>query len=303
MGYSADIGPNAYAGEGVGISSTPEKCAAELEDYYANHGDALISIGGGELMCETIGKLDLDKIAGAKPKWYLGYSDNTNFGFMLPTMFDTVSLYGPCAPAFGMKELHQSLTDCFDILTGESMISHGYDMWELNSCKENDNPFVPYNLTEETHLKFFRWNGEPLEGRFVGGCLDVLSVLCGTRFDNVKAFNEKYQKDGVIWFLEACDLSAMCIRRSLWQLRNAGWFDCAKAFLFGRPLRITDEADFCGVDEYNAAEAVLGDMKVPIIMDADIGHLPPAMTMMNGGYGVLSTYGKDNIQILWRTKE
>jgi len=299
MGYQTDIGPNAYAAEGVGISNTPEQCAAELAEYYAHHGDVLISVGGGELMCETIGKLDLAAIAEAKPKWFLGYSDNTNFGFLLATMFDTASLYGPCAPSFGMEPPDQSLTDCLDLLTGKSTVSHGYEMWELNEDADNADPLAPYHLTEKTQLKFLHWDGEAIEGRFVGGCLDILDLLCGTRFDNVKAFGEKYKAEGIIWFLEACDLNAMCIRRSLWRLKNAGWFEGARAFVFGRPMHIADGPDFCGVDPYNAAEAILGEYNVPIIMDADIGHLPPAMTMVNGGYGELSRYGADNIQIRW----
>jgi len=302
MGYRLDVGANAFAGEGVGISNTPEKCAEELAEYYAGHGDVLISVGGGELMCETLEKLDLETIGKAAPKWFLGYSDNTNFGFLLPTMFDTASLYGPCAPAFGMEPLHESLADCLGLLTGETMVSHGYDSWEPLGAHNDANPLAPYHLTEQTQLRFFGWDGSPIEGRFLGGCLDILEILCGTRFDWVEEFNRHYGDEGIIWFLEACDMNAMMIRRSLWHLKHAGWFDRVRAFVFGRPLHIADGADFCGVDEYNAAAAVLGEFGVPIIMDADIGHLPPAMTMINGGYGRLCRYGENNIRIHWELR-
>ena len=34
-----------------------------------------------------------------------------------------------------------------------------------------------------------------MEGRLIGGCMDVLTLFLGTEFDGVKAFAEKYQKD------------------------------------------------------------------------------------------------------------
>ncbi len=38
-----------------------------------------------------------------------------------------------------------------------------------------------------------------------GGCVDCLVNLLGTKYDHVKAFTERYQDDGFIWFLECCD--------------------------------------------------------------------------------------------------
>ena len=49
--------------------------------YINSSSDILISCGGGELMCETLEYVDFDKIKNSPPKWYLGYSDNTNFTF------------------------------------------------------------------------------------------------------------------------------------------------------------------------------------------------------------------------------
>ena len=85
-GFSADLGPNCFEGCGIGISNTPEKCGAELTDYYcSDQNDALISCGGGELMCEILDHVEFDRIRAASPKWFMGYSDNTNFTFLLTT--------------------------------------------------------------------------------------------------------------------------------------------------------------------------------------------------------------------------
>ena len=86
-GYRLELGPNCYAGSGIGISNTPELCGKELNDFYcSDSNDVLISCGGGELMCEDLDYVDFQKIASAEPKWYMGYSDNTNMTFLLPTI-------------------------------------------------------------------------------------------------------------------------------------------------------------------------------------------------------------------------
>lgn len=104
MGYQTMLGPNCFEGSGIGISNTPEKCAAELNKMYlSDEADALISCGGGELMCEILDDVDFDAINAAKPKWYMGYSDNTNFTFLLTIICDVASIYGPCAGTFGME--------------------------------------------------------------------------------------------------------------------------------------------------------------------------------------------------------
>ena len=120
LGHRLELGPNCYASEGIGISSTPEACGAELTEYYcSDKNDILISCGGGELMCEILDKVDFDRIRVTKPKWYMGFSDNTNMTFLLATLCDTASIYGPCAAAFGMEPWHESLWDAYHLLRGE----------------------------------------------------------------------------------------------------------------------------------------------------------------------------------------
>ena len=35
-------------------------------------------------------------------------------------------------------------------------------------------------------------------GRLLGGCLDILTLFPGTKFDKVSEFIDKYQNDGII---------------------------------------------------------------------------------------------------------
>lgn len=346
QGFGLELGPNCYAGTGVGISNAPDKCGEELTEYYCNKtGDCIISCGGGELMCEILDHVDFGRIGEADPKWYMGYSDNTNMTFLLATLCDTASIYGPCASSFGMEPLHQSLADALALLQGKKLVMEGYGEWELESLKDEEHPFVPYNLTETSVIKYIlpdgRTNIESLaqkrqeaeaeevhsgkgrstgtevvrseerqraeteanpaghdqnveidfSGRLLGGCVDCLINLLGTEYDRVREFTERYKDDGIIWFLEACDLNLMGIRRAMWQMEHAGWFQHCKGFLIGRP-RTGMKAEEFGIDHYQAACEMIRKYNVPVMMDLDIGHLPPMMPLICGSMAQVVSDGR-----------
>lgn len=351
LGHTLELGPNCYEGRGIGISNTPQACGEELTDYYCSgRNDVLISCGGGELMCEILEYVDFDKIRAAKPKWYMGYSDNTNMTFLLTTLCDTASIYGPCAGAFGMEPWHESIQDAYDLLRGRKDTVHGYDLWEKDSQKSEEEPLAPYHVTEKRRLRIFlpdnmcreenvntiteeaeqeaaneecerkqpeavteaadeeRKRKPPkadrliqapdgskvqlqIEGRLIGGCMDCLVNLLGTKYDKVTEFAEQYKEDGVIWFLESCDLNVMSIRRAIWQMKNAGWFSYVKGFLIGRPAVYGQE--MMGLDQYHAVCDLLAELHVPVIMDADIGHLSPMMPLVCGSHAAVQVNGND----------
>ncbi len=303
MGYRLLLGPNCYADAGVGISNTPEKCGAEVMELFASGADCLISCGGGELMCEILPYVDFDRLGRLEPKWFMGYSDNTNLTYLLATLTDTASVYGPCASTFGMEPWHKSVEDAFAVLTGERRIVGSYGMWEKESLKDENNPLAPYNLTEKLRIRSFpgnrelwdgtadsadnsRFSGEAgvsdelrFSGRLLGGCVDCLVNLLGTRFDKTCKFVEKYKEDGIIWFLESCDLNVFGIRRAMWQMEEAGWFQHVKGFLIGRPA---NGEPMMNLDAYGAVLEVAGRKKVPVVMDVDLGHRPPMMPLVVG---------------------
>ena len=347
MGYNIWLGPNCYEESGIGISNKPSLCGEELNAAMTDENlDAIITCGGGELMCEVVPYIDFDRIKKADPKWYMGYSDNTNFTFLSAILADTAAIYGPCAPTFGREPWHSSISDALNILTGESDSVKSYELWEKYELEDGDSdtdqegsdesdgmetadidPIAPYNVTEPVKLMYHlpSVNGQPvssengksvsseniqsvlsgdelsdkveMSGRLLGGCLDILILLAGTKYDKVGEFLEKYKDDGFIWFLESCDLNNLSMRRAYWQLREAGWFKYVKGFLIGRP-RIYGE-DIFGVDQYNAVSDILGELNVPIIMDLDIGHLPPMMPIITGSKADITAAGNE-INIKYR---
>ncbi len=296
-GYKTVPGPNCFCDKGIGISNTPEKCAAEANDFFTNDkSDVIISCGGGELMCEILPYVDFDAIGTAEAKWFMGYSDNTNLTFLLNTLCDTASIYSVCASKF-TGNVHKCVDDAFDMLCGRKLSVTNYDRWYKEIWGGNDEEaddedrevFIDEKTGEKMYVYPYRqylYKGtDPVSkvsvsGRLTGGCMDCLVNLTGTKFDKVPDFAEKYKDDGIIWFLESCDLSVMSIRRALWQMENAGWFKNAKAFLMGRPLRFDDT--FGDFDHYDACLGILGKYNVPILMDLDIGHQFPQMPLISG---------------------
>ncbi len=295
-------GTNAYRGDGVGISNEPVHCAGELTAMYCDGDiDAYISVGGGELMCEILDYIDLDRIKNSTPKWFMGYSDNTNFTFLLNTICDTASIYAPCACDFCANPRPRYIQDALDLITGTELEFDSYHEWQKESLVTPENPFAPLNTTEERihalyHEGRFIKDAREFKdsfsftGRIIGGCLDCLVTLCGTQYDKVSEFCDKYEKDGIIWLIEACDLNVFGIRRALWQLKHAGWFKNVKGFVFGRPA---NGGEFLGLDHYEAVLPVVRELGVPAVIDADFGHCDPMIPVMMGSIAEFSVNEND----------
>ena len=309
-GFKLNPGPNSKAGLGVGISNTPEKCAGELTDMFIDPAnDALITCGGGELMCEILEHVDLERFRKSDAKWIMGYSDITNIEFPLLTLCDTASIYGPCANAFGLRELHESVTSSLEIMCGKRNRVHSYDLHEkffydlppADDLVEED-PLEPDDYTEISLKSVYDGNklfapGEfdgnlEFSGRLIGGCMDCLDELLGTPYEDVKGFLDRYASDGVIWCLEACDLNVFSIRRAMWHFEQAGWFKrgIVKGFLIGRPRNGTE---IMGLDHFGSVMPYIEKLGVPAVLDADLGHVAPYMPLVWGSIGHADVNGNN----------
>ena len=130
-GYKVRCADSVYKSDGLGISTDPRSAAEDVMRFYLDDGiDALLSVGGGELMNETISHIDFEALASAKPKWFMGYSDNTNFIMPMATIAGVPGIYGPCATSFG-KEWEQPERYSFALLEGTEHVVKGYDLFEL----------------------------------------------------------------------------------------------------------------------------------------------------------------------------
>jgi muramoyltetrapeptide carboxypeptidase LdcA involved in peptidoglycan recycling len=103
----------------------------------------------------------------------------------------------------------------------------------------------------------------------------------------VPGFAAAHAPDGLIVYVEAAEHRAFDVARDLWHLRLAGWFDTATAVLVGR----TGAEDSPGLSQRQAVASVLGDLGVPVVLDVDIGHVPPQLALVNGASAELTVDG------------
>lgn len=278
-----------------GRSASSKDRAKNLEELFLRDDvDCIISCSGGDFLLEILPYIDFRVIKDNR-KWFGGYSDNTGFGFVVTTMLDVASMYSDNISCFGMNNWCESVNNYLKILMGNVIAQNSFDKYQANYL-EYKTGLEEYNLDSDVCWKNLK--GEKkivLNGRFIGGCLDVLLSLVGTKYDYVNEFIEKYKDEGIVWFLEACELSSEQIIRGLWQLREAGWFKYSKGFIFGRPII---KKSYYGISYEEAIRSSLDILNVPIIIDADFGHTAPRMTLINGCYVYInSSDGKGTIKM------
>lgn len=281
MGYDIYIGPNCFKNNNT-ASNTAKKRAKEFMDAYKSDVDLILSVGGGEVMCEILPYISFDKIKKLKPKWFMGYSDNTNLTYTLTTICDIETIYGPHAPSFYTYPLEYDTLDAIRLLNGE-LEFNDYGKWEY-STKKSDNPLEPYHLNKNSKIIAHNYTA-PFNGRLIGGCLDCLITLCGTKYDNTINYINNHN-EGIIFFLEACDLNSIQITRALFQLKNSNWFKNIKGFIIGRSNNYYDKS--FGITPKSAYLKALKDYNVPILLDVDLGHLGPSIPLRCGAYAEIS---------------
>jgi muramoyltetrapeptide carboxypeptidase LdcA involved in peptidoglycan recycling len=195
-----------------------------------------------------------------------------------------------------MENWHPSLLDNLLILEGNKDDQNSFDMYQ-DGYYDRITGLEEFVLEKEVEWRnvfpkgYNDNNGQAIiiHGRILGGCLDVLLNLVGTRFDKTAEFIERYKEDGILWFLESYCLNNDSIVRGLWQLKEAGWFKYAKGFIFGRPAIYKTDYD---ISYEEAIYSVLGDLGLPIILDADIGHKPPQLSIINGALATVESKNK-----------
>ncbi|WP_341963490.1 hypothetical protein [Planococcus maritimus] len=146
------------------------------------------------------------------------------------------------------------------------------------------NPATGFYFDSETEWKSLSGDSQvEYSGRFLGGCISTLRTLIGTPFDQVDDYVSKYAaEEGVVWYLESVGLNAINIYRSLWQMKQAGWFKHVNGILIGRPSRYSANQDFQLIDALND---IFGDQHISVLYDVDIGHAPPQNIVVNGAFG------------------
>lgn len=269
----------------LGRSADGKKRAEEIQELIENEQVKVIfCVAGGDFLLEMLPFVDFT-LFSKHPKWLQGYSDMTGLLFPLTTGFDIATIYGNNFKAFGMKKWHKSLEDNLEVLEGNLLEQKSFDYYEENSLNYI-NGDEGYNLDTTVYWNTIVGSHDVLaRGRMIGGCIDVISDLFGTRFDYTKKFIDKYKNDGIIWCFDQAELSNEQLVRALWKFKDSGWFENTKCILFGR---IYTDHSYYGISFIDAIKTVLGDLNIPIITDCCFGHVSPRMTIINGSIAEIS---------------
>lgn len=298
LGHDVKLSKNLYSTNMLASASADERAEEFVNSMKNDNSELVVAIRGGELQLETLPFIPFDELKNLKDiKWFQGFSDNTAYTFTLTTMCDIATIYGPMFGEFGMKKWHPYLIQNYGLWNNKLSVLKSSKKYEIKSLKKlAGHELDGYNCTEKT--KYSILNGEKevsLTGRLIGGCLDILVVLCGSKYDKVEEFNEKYKDDGFLWYLEACDLNEFDTIRALWKLSDAGWFKYCKGFLIGRPKC----TEFSIATKEEVYLRHLSKFNVPIIMDMDFGHVSPRMPIINGAIAnVIVKNGKGEIKYI-----
>lgn len=255
-------------------SSSPEDRALQLKEIYEDNSVEMIMCAtGGMFQFEIMPYINYNVI-NKNIKWIMGYSDPTSLLYTITTSLDIATLYGFNAGGYDQDDFHRSLTENLEILKGNIIKQNSFNKYEIKDYSINN--FSGYNLTEKVKWINVQGNGH-LEGRCIGGCLDVLAGIPGTPYDNTAKFVEKYKEDGIVWYFDICELSSSNVYLSLLQLKYSGWFKYATGVIVGRVAVAKKDYDMTYKEAFTR---VFND--IPIIMEADIGHVAPHMTLING---------------------
>lgn len=294
MGYRVLETPSVRCEEN-GRSASAKVRAEEFMSLLQNEEVKLIIFAtGGDFLCEMLDYLDFDLIKTLKPKWMQGYSDITGISYIFNINFDIPTLYAQTIKDYAMFPLHQSLVDALRLASGEEVIQYSFDKYE-KEWSDSENPRDGYNATEPVEWKNILGSEKiEMEGRSVGGCLDCIKSYIGTKYDNVKNYIEAHKEEGIIWFLEVFEMNTAELQRTLWQMKSAGYFNYCKGIIFGRPLFIREDYE----TSFNeACKIALADLNIPVICDADIGHVSPQMSIVNGAIlKITSENGKGKVE-------
>ncbi len=205
------------------------------------------------MLYETLEDINYQKIVDKK-LLVEGYSDPTSLLYILTTIYDYKTIYG-----FNLKSYDEDTNETYyknniSILKGNKIIQESFDNLSISK-------------------KDFKESGILL-----GGCIEVLKDLIGTKFDKTNEFIEKYKDENIIWYFDPYNMDPASLYRTLKQFSLAGYFKHTNTILIGKIRHPQDESMMTYKDAINKA---LNDIE-NVVTNTNIGHIKPCFTLING---------------------
>ncbi|MEU1704241.1 S66 peptidase family protein [Streptomyces sp. NPDC005706] len=277
------------------VSAPAAERAAELTGMLTDPAvRAVVPPWGGETAVDLLPLLDFEAIGRAEPTWVVGWSD-------ISTIITPLTLLTGVATVHGNNLMDtpyrtpEGLLSWLDVVTAPQ----GQPLAQTPPGRHRATGWDDYalypeirDLTLDTAGTWTRLDGTgdvDVEGRLIGGCIETLVNLAGTRLLDTRSFADG---DDLLVYVEACEDNAYTICRNLHGMRLAGFFDRAAAVLVGR----TKAPDGRTLTQHEAVLDALGPLGVPIVADVECGHVPPYLALVNGARGrVVHTAARSEI--------
>ena len=126
-------------------------------------------------------------------------------------------------------------------------------------------------------------------GPLYGGCIPTLNLLVGTPY--LPDF------EGAMIFLEDEEMPLDKLQSHLIHLKLAGVFRRPAGILIGRAARpLPSSSGFS--DRNDLILSVLGDINCPVLVNVDLGHTEPMLTLPLGVQCALDTHSSTPIRLL-----
>ncbi|PFA67046.1 LD-carboxypeptidase [Bacillus sp. AFS015802] len=281
-GYVIECGETVWKQHKAKSAPAKER-ADELNRMLQDESISLIAPPwGGELLIEVLELIDYEQI---KPKWVLGYSDISALLLAITLKTGMATAHGTNLIDLRGEETDPTTKQWEKVLStdkGSSVTQYSSRKHQKQWDHLHPSPSV-FHLTESTVWKTIGDREVEMKGRFLGGCIDVIRNLIGTPYGDVASFRKKHiVGEPIIWYLENCEINTADLRRTLVQMKLAGWLDHSSGLLFGRSAVNTPVDDYWAEDVYHELEE---ELQIPVVYDVDCGHQPPQITFINGAYG------------------
>ena len=256
--YKLIITPNVY-GEEI-VSSTIDTRVREFNELLKENITGLMNIRGGDFCYETLDNLNFKEIV-KKRLLVQGHSDTTSLVYILTTKYDLATIYGFNAKGYDNEELLKYQLDNLEFMKGNLIVQKSY--YDRNTYSINGD----FNSS----------------GIIIGGCLDVIKYLLGTSYDKTKNFVNKYKNKKIIWYFDIFAMGSVDVYLTLLQMKNMGYFKYSDTFIFGNVMYPKIE---CMMEYAIGYKKALGNTN--IIVDANIGHIAPKFTILNGSLATIT---------------
>ncbi|MBT0768343.1 LD-carboxypeptidase [Kineosporia sp. J2-2] len=285
------------------VSAPAGERAAELMAMLTDPDiRAVVPPWGGETAIDLLPLLDWERLREAEPTWLVGFSDMATILAPFTLLTGTASVHGNNLMDTPYRT-PQGLLSWLEITAA----AQGEPFTQVPPGRYRpSSEWVDYaghpqvrDLTLSAEGGWRRLDGDGdvhAEGRLIGGCIETLCNLAGTRYLDATTFAESQSPQGLIVYVEAAGDDAATICRNLHGMRLNGFFDTATAVLVGR----TSAPAIATLTQDEAVMDALGRLGVPIIADVDCGHVQPYMPIVNGAHGRIThtATGSELVQTL-----